>query len=94
MPWNGGRVGVMLMEHQFGRVHIAKVAEAAIASAGGDSSAGATWADYANTSQRRTGFFVMAERMLSPHEQTRLSTELEGVDKNKMGEGESEWLRD
>jgi len=37
----------MLMEHQFGRVHIAKLAEAAIASAGGDSSAGATWADAA-----------------------------------------------
>src|SRR5215831_7829555 len=30
---------------------------------------------------------VMAERMLSPLVQTRLFTEFEGVDKNKMGEG-------
>ena len=37
-------VGMMLMEHQFGRVPIAKMAEAATASAGGDSSAGAIWA--------------------------------------------------
>jgi len=30
--------------------------------------------------------------MLSPDAQTRLFTEFEGVDKNKMGEGESERL--
>jgi hypothetical protein len=34
----------------------------------------------------------MAERMLFPDEPTRLFTEFEGVDKNKMGEGESERL--
>jgi len=77
------------------------MAEAAIASAGGDSSAGATWADAAldyvaflheHIAKENGILFVTGERMLSPDEQTRLFTEFEGVDKNKMDEGESERL--
>jgi hemerythrin-like domain-containing protein len=91
MPWNGVRVGVMVTGHQVGRVHIAKLAEAAIASAGGDSSAGANWADAAldyvallreHIAKQNRILFVMAERMLPPDQQTRLFTEFEGVDKN------------
>ena len=76
------------------------MAEAAIASAGGDSSAEATWADArirlcglgTRTHRKGEPDSFCAERMLSPDAQTRLFTEFEGVDKNKMGEGESERL--
>ena len=47
LPRNGGPVGMMLMEHRFGRSHIARMAAAATASASGERAAAVTWADAA-----------------------------------------------
>ena len=101
MPRGGGPLGMMLMEHQFGRSHIAKMAEAAKAYASGDIEAGAQWADAAldyvallreHIAKENNILFVMAERMLSPEDQQRLASEFDGVDRNRMGEGEGERL--
>jgi len=101
MPRAGGPVGVMLMEHQIGRSHIAQMAEAAKAYEGGDREAGAKWADNAldyvallrdHIAKENNILFVMAERLLAPAEQQRLAIEFDGVDKQKIGEGESERL--
>ena len=101
MPRNGGPVGMMLMEHQFGRSHIARMAEAATAYAGGDRAAAATWADASldyvallreHIAKENQILFVMAERLLSADDQARLFVEFAGVDKNKMGAGECERL--
>jgi len=101
LPRSGGPVGVMLMEHQLGRAHIAKMVEAATAYAGGDRTAGATWADAAldyvallreHVAKENQILFVMAERLLSTYEQARLFAEFEGVDKNKIGKGDGERL--
>jgi hemerythrin-like domain-containing protein len=100
MP-HGGPVGVMLMEHQIGRSHIARMAKAAEAYKNGDHSAGAEWADAAldyvallreHIAKENDILFVMAERILSAADQKRLATEFAGVDKNNMGEGEGERL--
>jgi hemerythrin-like domain-containing protein len=97
MPRNGGPIGMMLMEHTFGRSHIARMAEAASASASGDRAATATWADAAldyvallreHIAKENQILFVMAERILSADDQARLFVEFAGIDANKMGEGE------
>jgi hemerythrin-like domain-containing protein len=101
MPRSGGPVGMMLMEHHFGRSHIARMAESATAYAGGDNAVAATWADASldyvallreHIAKENQILFVMAERLLSVDDQVRLSEEFEGVDKNKIGEGECERL--
>jgi len=101
MPRDGGPIGVMLMEHQFGRSHITRMAEAARAFEGGDHSAGARWADAAldyvallrqHIDKENNILFVMAERILSPDDQQRLAKEFAGVDQQKMGEGENDRL--
>ena len=101
MPQNGGPVGVMLMEHQIGRSHIARMAEAGDAYRNGDQSAGAQWADAAldyvallreHIAKENNLLFVMAERILSPADQQRLAQKFENVDKHKMGDGECERL--
>jgi hemerythrin-like domain-containing protein len=101
MPSGGGPVAVMLMEHQMGRSHIARMADAAEAYKNGDHSAGAEWADAAldyvallreHIAKENDILFVMAEHILSAADQQRLATEFAGVDKNKMGAGEGERL--
>ena len=78
MPRDGGPVGVMLMEHQFGRTRIAKWRKLRPLTPGGDRSSGATWAnaalDYVALLRKHIAkenhiLFVMAERLLSPDEQ-------------------------
>jgi len=101
MPREGGPIGMMLIEHKFGRGHIARMAEAAEAYQSGDREAAAQWADAAldyvallreHIAKENNILFVMAERMLSPDDQQRLAAEFDGVDKNKMGEGEGDRL--
>jgi len=101
MPSNGGPVAVMLMEHQIGRSHIARMTQAAEAYKNGDQSAAAEWAEAAldyvallreHIAKENNILFVMAERILSPADQQRLASEFDGVDKNKMGDGEGERL--
>jgi hemerythrin-like domain-containing protein len=78
------------------------MAEAANTYAAGDRGAGATWADAAldyvallreHIAKENQILFVMAERLLSPADQARLFTGFEGVNKQKMGEGECARLR-
>jgi len=101
MPRAGGPVGMMLMEHQAGRSLIAQMANAANAYAEGDRQAGAHWADAAlnyvallqdHIAKENNILFVMAERLLTPAEQQQLAAKFDGVDKQKMGEGERERL--
>lgn len=101
MPSNGGPIAVMLMEHQIGRSHIARMSEAAEVYQNGDRTAGAEWADAAldyvsllreHIAKENNVLFVMAERFLSSADQQRLAKEFDGVDKSKMGEGEGERL--
>jgi len=47
MPGAAGPVSMMLMEHQFGRWHVSRMAEAAKSYADGKREAGAEWADAA-----------------------------------------------
>ena len=97
MRRTGGPIGMMVMEHQFGRSLIAQMAETARAYEGGDQEAGVDWADAAQNyaallcehiSKENNILFAMAERILSPGEQQQLAAEFASVDKNKMGEGE------
>ncbi len=97
MPREGGPIGMMLIEHKFGRGRIARMAEAAESYKSGNREAGAQWADAAldyvallreHIAKENNILFVMAERMLLPADQQRLAAEFDGVDKNKMGEGE------
>ena len=101
MPRKGGPVAVMLMEHQMGRSHMARMAEAAEAYKNGYKSAGGEWADAAldyvallreHIAKENNILFVMAERILSADDQQRLATEFAGVDKNKIGAAEGERL--
>lgn len=101
MPRTGGPVGVMLYEHDLGRSLVREMAEAAKAYAGGDSSAGTRWAVAAqryipllrgHIDKENNILFVMAENLLSPADQTRLATEFERVEEEKMGAGTHERL--
>ncbi len=97
MPREGGPIGMMLMEHKFGRALIARMAEAGQAYAGGDRSAAAQWAgaaaDYVallreHIMKENQILFVMAERMLTPDEQKNLAARFAEVDRQKTGESE------
>jgi hemerythrin-like domain-containing protein len=101
MPRDGGPVGMMLMEHQFGRSLIARMAEAGKAYESGSRDAGAQWADAAfdyvsllrdHIAKENNILFVMAERILIPADQQRLLLSFQGVDKEKIGKAEGERL--
>ena len=101
MPRQGGPIGVMLMEHDFGRSLMRQMAESAEAYAGGDVAAGRRWAraarEYAamlrqHIEKENNILFVMAERLLSPAEQEELASAFERVEIEKMGAGTHERL--
>ena len=101
MPGAAGPVSMMLMEHQFGRSHIARMAEAGKSYADGDRSAGAEWADAAldyvallreHIAKENHVLFVMAERVLTQEEQKQLASAFAGVDTQKIGEAEGKKL--
>jgi hemerythrin-like domain-containing protein len=101
MPHQGGPIGVMEAEHEVGRSLIRQMAEAAHAYEHGEQSSGFIWAkvarEYAeflrnHIAKENNVLFVMAERMLSPDEQSRLATEFARMEKQKMGAGTHERL--
>jgi hemerythrin-like domain-containing protein len=103
MPRNGGPIGMMLMEHQFGRSLIARMAEAARSYENGSRDAGAQWADAAfdyvsllreHIAKENNILFVMAERILTPADQQRLLVDFQGVDSEKIGKEEGKRLLD
>ena len=101
IPRVGGPIGAMLEEHDMGRSCVKKMAEAAEALAGGDRAAGALWAQVArqytfllhnHIQKENEVLFVMAERVLTPDEQTLLAKEFGKAEEEKMGAGTHERL--
>ncbi len=101
MPRGGGPIGVMLYEHEQGRALIREMAEAAAANRKDEDGSGPRWAKAANAyahllrehiDKENNVLFVLAERMLSPDEQDRLSKQFETVEVEKMGAGTHERL--
>ncbi|HVO64347.1 MAG TPA: hemerythrin domain-containing protein [Terriglobales bacterium] len=95
MPMAAGPVSTMLMEHQIGRSHIARMAEAAKSSAEGNRAAGAEWADAAldyaaflreHIYKENNILFAMAEQVLTQDEQQQLASAFTEVDAQKIGE--------
>jgi hemerythrin-like domain-containing protein len=95
MPMAGGPVSMMLMEHQIGRSHIARMADAAKSYADGNRAAGAEWADAAldyaallreHIYKENNILFAMAEQVLTQDEQEQLASAFSGVDTQKIGE--------
>ena len=89
MPMDGGPVSMILMEHQMGRSHIARMAEAAKSYAEGNGTAGAEWADAAldyvalpreHIYKENNVLFAMADQVLTQNEQEQLASAFAGVD--------------
>jgi len=94
MPMAGGPVIMMLMEHQIGRSHITRMAEAAKSYSEGNRAAGAEWADAAldyaallreHIYKENNIVFAVAERVLTPDEQQQLASAFAEVDTQKIG---------
>jgi hemerythrin-like domain-containing protein len=101
IPVAGGPIGVMLSEHEQGRSLDKEMREAGEAYQANVEGAGRRWAQAARSyvSLLRTHIhkendilFVMAERVLSPEEQTRLVEGFEKLEVEKMGAGTHERL--
>jgi hemerythrin-like domain-containing protein len=101
MPRQAGPIGVMLLEHDQGRAWIRQMMQASAAYAQGRPEAPASWANAArgytallrdHIAKENQILFVMAERMLSPEEQSELSAQFEKVETEKMGAGTHERL--
>jgi len=101
MPRHGGPIGVMLAEHEQGRALIRQMAEATEAYPRQPEKAGPAWAQAArgyasllraHIDKENNILFVMAERMLTPGEQTALAADFEKIEVEKMGAGTHERL--
>jgi len=101
MPRTGGPLGVMLAEHEQGRALIRQMAEATEAYPNQPQKAGPAWAQAArgyvgllraHIDKENNVLFVMAERMLTPGEQTELAEGFEKFEVEKMGAGTHERL--
>jgi hemerythrin-like domain-containing protein len=101
MPRTGGPVGVMLAEHDQGRQLIQQMAKATEAYPNQPATAGPAWTQAArgyvdllraHIAKEDNVLFVMAERMLTPEEQTALAEGFEKIEVEKMGAGTHERL--
>ena len=101
MPRQAGPIGVMLIEHDQGRAWIRQMMQASAAYAQGRPEAPSNWANAArgyaallrdHIAKENNILFVMAERMLSPEEQSELSAQFERAELEKMGPGTHERL--
>jgi len=101
MPRTGGPLGVMLAEHEQGRALVRQMAEATAAYPNQPQKAGPAWAQAArgyagllraHIDKENNILFVMAERMLTPEEQTELAEGFEKLEVEKMGAGTHERL--
>ena len=96
MPRTGGPIWVMLHEHDEGRALIRQMAESTDAYPSQPEKAGPAWAQAArgyvnllraHIDKENNILFVMAERMLTPAEQTALAEAFEKVEAERMGVG-------
>jgi hemerythrin-like domain-containing protein len=101
MPRTGGPLGVMLAEHEQGRALIRQMSEATEAYPSQPQKAGPAWAQAArgyadllraHIDKENNVLFVMADRMLTPGEQTELAASFEKFEVEKMGAGTHERL--
>ncbi|MFQ5664300.1 MAG: hemerythrin domain-containing protein [Terriglobia bacterium] len=92
----GGPIGVMLAEHEKGRALVRQMAEAAEAYGHGAGTAGRRWADAAHgyagllrehIDKENNVLFVMAEKLLTDTEQSKLAAAFESAEEEKMGAG-------
>lgn len=96
IPREGGPVGVMLSEHEEGRALIREMAEATESYQKGGEGAAARWSRAARAYaqllrahiyKENNVLFVMAERILTPEEQSQLAESFEKLEVEKMGVG-------
>ncbi len=96
VPRAGGPLGVMLLEHDQGREHVAAIANAIDAYEGGDGAAAGTIAEnasrYVGLLRQHIGkednvLFPMADRVLSPDDQRELEQRFEEIETEVMGPG-------
>jgi hemerythrin-like domain-containing protein len=101
MPRTGGPIWVMLAEHEQGRKLVQQMAQATEAYANEPKAAAPAWAQAArgyvallraHIDKENNVLFVMAERMLTPDEQTALAESFEKIEVEKMGAGTHERL--
>ena len=101
IPRQGGPIGVMLHEHEEGRLLIREMGEAAEDYRSGIEGAGARWAKAASgyssllrshIDKENNILFVMAERVLTPADQSQLFQDFEKLEVEKMGAGTHERL--
>ncbi len=101
MPRAGGPIWVMLTEHEQGRKLIQQMARATEAYPNQPEAAGHAWAQAAggyasllraHIDKENNVLFVMAEKMLTPDEQTALAEGFEKIEVEKMGVGTHERL--
>jgi hemerythrin-like domain-containing protein len=101
IPRAGGPIGVMLAEHEEGRALVRGMVESADAYGRGEKTAGRRWAEAArqysdllsqHILKENNVLFGMAERVLSPADQTRLADNFERLETEKMGVGTHERL--
>ena len=101
MARTSGPLGVMLAEHDQGRSLVKQMAAASEAYKTGAPGAGSRWAEAGrgycgllrgHIDKENNVLFVMAERMLSPAEQSELAEGFEKIEVEKMGVGTHERL--
>jgi hemerythrin-like domain-containing protein len=101
IPRAGGPIGVMVAEHEQGRALIREMVESADAYSRGERAAGRRWAEAArqysdllsqHILKENNVLFGMAERVLSPAEQSSLAGDFERLETEKMGAGTHERL--
>ncbi len=101
MSRSGGPIGVMLYEHEKGRVLIRQMSDSWKAATNGDANAAHTWVaavrSYAALLQSHIAkendiLFVMADRVLSEAEQSDLVRAFDKLETEQIGEGTHERL--
>jgi hemerythrin-like domain-containing protein len=99
VPREGGPIGVMLAEHEQGRVYVRAIAEAAARYSKGDKSAASALIQngrgYVGLLRQHIAkengiLFPMADKVLSDAEQAQLLKEFETIERERTGPGEHE----
>lgn len=101
LPRASGPIGVMLSEHEQGRAFMRQMVEAAESYQEGAAEAGRRWGEAArgyvallrqHIDKENNVLFVMAEKMLTPGEQSELAAGFAKVEEEKIGRGTHERL--
>jgi len=99
MPKDGGPIGVMLSEHQQGRLYIKALSEAVDDFKNGNKDAVMAIAEYTlnytillrnHIEKENNVFFMMADKILNGKEQDMMSEEFERIEVERIGPGKHE----